>query len=112
MTEPDDEAVEAVEAVRERLMADVPPSANPDEVTVVPVSLIPKEGGSGMMYGLSTAGRTVYPDGEAVATVHKECVERFDHEQIDLGTTLGFAAVDYSGNLLSYWLRPADAIHD
>lgn len=85
-----------------------PSTAAEDEVHVVSVRIMSKPDG-GRMYALGSGGMAVYPEPEAIVEVHRECRETFDHERLEDGATLGWAAVTGRGDLLEYdLLDPED----
>ena len=80
-----------------------PSTAAEDEIHVVSVKIMPKADG-GRMYALGTGGMAVYPEPDAIVEVHRECQEVFDHERLEDGTNLGFAAVTGRGDLVHHEL--------
>ncbi len=101
----------ALRAIKDELTKQVPPRAQDGEVHVVPIQIVPKEDG-GRMYAVSTGGFAVYPEPKAVVTVHRDCQDCFDHERLADMTTLGYAALDASGDLLGYELADPAEVHD
>lgn len=86
----------------------IPSTAGENEVHVVPVKIMPN-GTGGRMYGLGTGGFAVYPEPEAIVEVHRECRETFDHERLEDGTNLGWAALTGRGDLVQFdLLDPED----
>lgn len=111
MSEHDPEAVDALDRIREVLIDDLGADSDPGDVHVVPITIIPKEGGSGRMYAVGAKQGTVYPESNDVVRIHSECQDRFDHQRLDDGDVLGFAVLDHDGAVLNHRLRSAEKVH-
>lgn len=105
----DEDAKSALARLKGQLERAYPSTADEEEIHVVPVKIMPKADG-GRMYSLGTGSFSVYPEPDAVVTVHRACQEEFDHERLEDGTLLGYAAVTGRGDLLHYDLLDADDV--
>lgn len=110
MSERDPEAVDALDRLREKMIDDLGADAEPGDTHMVPITIMPKKGGSGRMYALGAKQGTVYPQSEDVVEIHAACQDRFNPDRIDNGEVLGVALLDHTGNVVSHRLRPADAV--